>query len=102
TVEVSRGAVFLDGRRVHPARGSVYLLAPPTWRADGRALAWIERGEAGTRLVVLPDVDAAAEALPWSLPVVSRADQIFSAAPARVGVGPALLTPRAVASWTEG
>jgi len=101
-VEVARGVVLVDGRRVHPARGSVYLLAPPTWRSDGRAVAWIERGEGVVRLVVVPDVDAAAEALPWSLPTVTRADQIFWDGPRRVVVGPALLAPRAVASWTEG
>src|SRR5204863_7163656 len=45
-VEVARGTVLLDGRRVHPASGSVYVTAPPTWRRDGRAVAWIERSDA--------------------------------------------------------
>jgi hypothetical protein len=99
-VEVARGAVFVDGRRVHPDSGSVYLMAPPTWRRDGRALAWLERGEGETRLVVVPELGAHLEALPWALPVVSPDDQIFWAGANRVVVGPALLSPRAVASWT--
>src|SRR5579859_8163 len=40
-VEVDGGAVFVDGRRVHQATGSVDVLAPPLWRADGDALAWL-------------------------------------------------------------
>jgi len=52
--------------------------------------------------MVVPDVGAPAEALPWSLPVVASDDQIFWAGPRRVVVGPALLNPRAVASWTDG
>jgi len=101
-VEVARGAVLLDGRRVHPQSGSVYLIAPPTWRLDGRAVAWIERSDGQLRLVVVPDVAAPAQALPWSLPLVSADDQIFWAGPRRVVVGPALLSPRAIASWSEG
>ena len=99
-VHVSGGAVFVDGRRVHPASGSVYVMAPPLWRGDGRALAWLERNEGEVRLVVLPDLDPAAQPLPWVLPALPSGDQLFWAGPNRVVVGPALLAPRAVASWT--
>jgi hypothetical protein len=99
-VHVSGGAVFVDGRRVHPTSGSVYLIAAPIWRGDGRALAWLERSDGQVRLVVLPEISPAAEPLPWVLPALPRGDQLFWAGPQRIVVGPALLAPRAVASWT--
>jgi hypothetical protein len=99
--EVVGGAVFIDGRRVHAADESVFVVAPPIWRRDGGALAWIERSGGQARLVVVPAMDARAERLPWSLPAVSRDDQIFWAGPQRVVVGPALMAPRAIATWTD-
>ena len=102
-VDVVGGVVFVDGRRVHPSSGSVYLVAPPSWRRDGRAVAWVERREGSTaaELVVIPAVEGQPEPMPWTLPSVSPDDQIFWAGPQRVVVGPALLVPRAVATWTE-
>jgi hypothetical protein len=78
-------------------------VAPPAWRRDGRAVAWVERreGSASAELVVIPTVDGRPEPMPWTLPSVSPEDQIFWAGPQRVVVGPALLVPRAVATWTE-
>jgi hypothetical protein len=99
-VHVANGAVFVDGRRVHAVGASVYLLVPPTWRADGGAVAWIERSEGEVRLVVLPEIAPGAEPMPWVLPALPGGDQVFWAARNRIVVGPALLTPRAVASWT--
>jgi hypothetical protein len=100
-VHVSRGAVFVDGRRVHPASGSVYVMGAPLWRGDGRALAWLERNEGEVRLVVIPDLhDPGAQPLPWVLPPLPSGDQLFWAGPNRIVVGPALLAPRAVASWS--
>jgi hypothetical protein len=108
-VEVIKGAVFVDGRRIQTSAspGSVYLVAPPTWRRDGRALAWVERheGSLSAELIVIPEVSESAGGhpvpMPWTLPSVSRDDQIFWAGPRRVVVGPALLVPRAVATWSE-
>jgi len=102
-VEVIAGAVFVDGRRIHTSTGSVYVVAPPTWRRDGRALAWVERNEGSlsAQLIVMPSVGGDAEPMPWTLPTISIDDQIFWAGPRRVVVGPALLVPRAVATWTE-
>ena len=100
-VQVAGGAVFVDGRRVHPASGVVYLLAPPRWRRDGRALAWLERSQGQIRLVVLPAIGPAVEPLPWVLPVLPDGDQLFWAGSHRIVVGPALLAPRAVASWSS-
>ena len=102
-VDVVAGVVFVDGRRVSPASGPVYLVAPPSWRRDGQAVAWVERreGSASPELVVVPAVDGRPEPMPWTLPSVSPDDQIFWAGPRRVVVGPALLVPRAVATWTE-
>jgi hypothetical protein len=97
---VAGGAVFVDGRRVHPQKGSVYLLRAPAWRADGGALAWLERSDGQARLVVLPQIGGAAEPLPWDLPQMSSDDGVFWAGPNRIVVGPSLLAPRAVASWT--
>src|SRR3954453_1461595 len=95
---VASGAVFVDGRRVHPSSGGVYLMGNPIWRGDGRALAWLERSQGQVRLMVLPEIDAAAEPLPWELPALLGGEQLFWAGPTRIVVGPALLAPRAVAS----
>src|SRR5260370_5194602 len=62
-VEVDGGAVWLDGRRVHPALGAVQVLVSPSWRDDGDAVAWIERAAGETRLVVLPALSGGAEPL---------------------------------------
>ncbi len=100
-VEVARGAVLIDGRRVRSPDGDVFVVAPPTWRGDGSALAWIERSRGEARLVVVPDLDGAPDPLPWTLPAVSRADRVFWAGDRRVVVGPAVLAPRAIATWSE-
>jgi hypothetical protein len=99
-VHVAGGAVFVDGRRVHPSSGNVYLVSPPIWRGDGKALAWLERSAEQVRLVVLPEIGPQAEPLPWELPALPGGDQLFWAGPNRIVVGPALLAPRAVASWS--
>jgi hypothetical protein len=101
TWEVSRGAVLVDGRRVDADDGAVTILAAPSCRADGTALAWIERRGAETRLVVLPEMDGRAAPLPWPLPFDATTDHVFWASRTRVVVGPSMLAPRAVASWTE-
>jgi hypothetical protein len=101
TWEVARGAVLVDGRRVNPAGGAVTVLAPPTCRADGTALAWIERRHGETRLVVLPEMDQRSEPLPWPLPFVVTNDHVFWASQTKVVVGPSMLAPRAVASFEK-
>ena len=63
-VEVAGGAVLIDGRRVRSADDDVFVIAPPTWRGDGSALAWIERSRGEARLVVVPDLDGAPGAAP--------------------------------------
>jgi hypothetical protein len=98
--EVIGGGVFIDGRRVRATEGHVYVLAPPTWRRDGRAVAWLERSQGETRLVVVP-LDEISDPIPWTLPAVSSDDRVFWAGPRRVVVGPAMLMPRAVATWPE-
>jgi hypothetical protein len=101
-VRVERGTVLVDGRAVHPGDGgAVYLLAAPAWRRDGNALAWVERNDGETRLVVLPDLKPGTAPLVWSLPAWPGGDRVAWAGAQRVVVGPELLAPRAVASWTE-
>jgi len=101
-VEVDGGAVYVDGRRVHPATGSVQVLGTPSWRVDGDAVAWLERGAGETRLVVLPHLSADADPLAWPLPRALAGERIHWAGEHRVVIGPAPLEPRAVASWSEG
>lgn len=102
-VDVVGGVVFVNGRRVHAASASVYVVTAPIWRRDGRAVAWVEReeGSASPQLMVVPTVEGELDPIPWALPSISADDQIFWAGPRRVVVGPALLVPRAVATWTE-
>jgi hypothetical protein len=96
-VEVDGGAVYIDGKRVHPSLGSVDVLSEPAWRSDGSALAWLERGSGETRLVVLPELSG--EPLAWPLPRALGRERIYWAGPTRIVVGPEELQPLAIASW---
>jgi hypothetical protein len=100
-VEVRDGGVFVDGKRIHPSDGTVYVLGAPTFRSDGGAVAWLERNGGETRLVVVPELGRRSEPLPWTLPALRADAQIFWAGVNRVVVGPELLAPIAVASWTD-
>jgi hypothetical protein len=100
-LEVAGGRAVLDGRPVWGASAPARVLSSPVWRSDGRAVAWLERDGVETRLVIIAQVESPADALPWHLPAVASGDQVFWAARNRVVVGPHLLAPRAVASWTE-
>jgi len=99
--EVIGGAVYVDGRRVRTGDGNVYVTAPPIWRRDGRAVAWIERSSGEARVVVIDGVDSRVAPLPLTLPGVAADDRVFWAGQQRIHIGPALLTPRAVATWNE-
>ncbi|HEY7957999.1 MAG: hypothetical protein ACHQ17_10930 [Polyangia bacterium] len=100
-VEVDGGAIFVDGRRVHPDTGSVQVLGPPTWRSDGDALAWLERRAGETRLVVLPAVTRPSDTIVWPLPRALSGDRVLWAGDNKIVVGPEVLQPRAVASWSD-
>lgn len=100
-VEVDSGAVFVDGRRIHPTSGTVQVLGSPTWRADGDALAWLERRLGETRLVVLPMLAKPADTIVWPLPGALAQDRVHWAGENKIVVGPEALQPRAVASWSE-
>jgi hypothetical protein len=99
--EVIGGAVFVDGRRLRTTEGNTFVIAPPTWRRDGQALAWIERSGGEARLVVVAELDDGSPPMPWTLPAVSGDDRVFWAGQRRVVVGPAMLAPRAIASWAD-
>jgi len=99
--EVIGGAVYVDGKRIRTSDGSVFVLAPPIWRSDGRAVAWIERSNGQARVVVIDGVGDRVAPLPLALPAVASDDRVFWAGPQRLVIGPALLAPRAVATWDE-
>jgi len=99
--EVIGGAVYVDGRRVRTSEGNAFVLAPPIWRRDGRAVAWIERSNGQARVVVIDGVDNRVAPLPLTLPAVASDDRVFWAGQQRIHIGPALLAPRAVATWNE-
>ena len=99
--EVIGGAVYVDGKRVRTSEGPVSVLAPPIWRRDGRAVAWIERSNGQPRVVVIDGVGERVAPLPLALPAVAADDRVFWAGPQRLHIGPALLAPRAVATWNE-
>jgi hypothetical protein len=96
-VEIESGSVFVDGRRVQA--GGAQILAAPIWRADGNAIAWMERRAGETRLVVVPEVCRPLEIIIWPLPRVLSADRPHWAASNKIVVGPEPLSPRAVATW---
>jgi hypothetical protein len=103
-VAVSRGGVYVDGRRVHASGGDVQVLTAPIWRADGNAVAWTERGrgDGETRLVVVSQVGrGGAEPMVWPLPRIADQDRVHWSGLTKVVVGPSLLEPRAVANWSE-
>jgi hypothetical protein len=77
------------------------VLAAPTWRTDGDALAWLERRMGETRLVVLPLISRPTETIVWPLPPALAGDRVHWAGANKIVVGPEALQPRAVASWTE-
>ena len=99
--EVIGGAVYVDGKRVRTADGNVFVLAPPIWRRDGRAVAWIERSNGEARVVVIDGVGDRVAPLPLALPAVAADDRVFWAGQQRIHIGPALLAPRAVATWND-
>jgi hypothetical protein len=100
-VAVQRGAVYVDGQRIRAGGRAVEVLAAPTWRADGTAVAWTERGDGETRLVVLAQVGRGAEPMVWPLPGIADQDSVHWSGATKVVVGPSLLEPRAVANWSE-
>jgi len=99
--EVIGDTVYVDGKRVRVSDGNVYVLAPPIWRRDGRAVAWIERSNGEARVVVIDGVGDRVAPLPLALPAVAADDRVFWAGQQRIHIGPALLAPRAVATWNE-
>jgi hypothetical protein len=101
TVAVAHGAVWLDGHRLRPPGHPVQVLTAPTWRSDGNAVAWTERGDGETRLVVVSQLGHGAEPMVWPLPRLAEQDRVHWSAPTKVVGGPSLLEPRAVANWTE-
>ncbi len=97
----ARGRADTSAHRDDPVQKPVYVLAPPIWRRDGRAVAWIERSNGEARVVVIDGVDSRVAPLPLTLPAIAADDRVFWAGQQRIHIGPALLTPRAVATWKE-
>jgi hypothetical protein len=100
-LEIADGVVALNGLPVRATTGAVHVVGDPVWRADGGAVAWIERSLGETRLVVLPAVAVGSPPLAWVLPWAATDDRVHWAGAQRVVVGPVVVEPRAVASWTD-
>lgn len=100
-LRVKAGTVFVDGIRVHRPDEHVQMVASPSWRGDGRAVAWLERTPVGMRLAVVVDIARPDAPMFWSLPAPANNEHLAWAGPHRVIVGNDILSPRAVASWTE-
>jgi hypothetical protein len=99
-IEIVGSAILLDGRRVpRPSAGAEVVVAPH-WRSDGGAVAWIEREGTQVRLLVVPALAGPVQPLSWDLPAFAGGERIFWTGPSRISVGPALLKPRIVASWS--
>jgi hypothetical protein len=98
---MARGQALVDGRPVWRTRDQSRMVSRPVWRRDGGAVAWVERDGAETRLVIISQIGRSPGAVPWPLPALASRDRVFWAGSNRVVVGPHLLAPRAVASWTE-
>lgn len=101
TLRVAAGKIFVDGRRVHGPGERVRVVAVPVWRRDGRAVAWVETTPNGARLTVLVDLARPDAPMFWALPTSATNDHLAWAGPHRIVVGNNILSPRAVASWTE-
>jgi hypothetical protein len=95
---VAGGRVRLNGH--HLLSGPGLILGGPIWRQDSRALAFLQRSPRGLELYVLPDLEAV-RPLIWTIPpLVEKQLHLFWIAAQRVGIGPAVLMPRVVVSWT--
>ena len=101
TLRVAAGTIFVDGRRVHGPGERVRVVAVPVWRRDGRAVAWVETTPVGSRLAVLVDVARPDAPMFWALPTSATNDHLAWAGPHRIVMGNNILSPRAIASWTE-
>ena len=90
--EVRAGSVWLDGQRAW--RG--VPTSPLVWSATGEAVAFAGRDPTGrARLVVVLDGPTV---MTWPLAQPARA--VVWLGPRRVGAGPSVLEPRAVASFS--
>jgi hypothetical protein len=103
-VDVAGTTVRLDGRPLPSSDGAVEIVVAPKWRRDCGAVAWVQTGGSGRRLVVVPSVvpssGAATESLHWTLPPADGDERIFWVGRSRITVGVAVLKPRAIASWS--
>jgi hypothetical protein len=100
TAAVQDGAVYLDGRRVSSTH-AVHVVQAPTWRQDGGALAWVERDVGVVRLQVLPDLSPGTRPIGFTLPAGIANERVLWSGRTKVVVGPHVLAPRAIATWSD-
>lgn len=91
--------VVFDGKPIARADNAPVFLGRPAWRADCAGVAWIERSEGVTSLVVLTASGVDVDVRSWSLPRVAMGDRIFWADAKTVTVGEHVLKPRVIARW---
>jgi hypothetical protein len=104
SAEVRNGQVLIDGHRRWPetGTGSAEVTSPLVWSASGDAVAFATRDPRGacTLVVVLVDGQGPHTTMQWPVPQHARpARAIQWLGASRVGVGPAELDLKAVASW---
>jgi hypothetical protein len=100
--EVIGGAVYVDGRRVRTSEGNAFVLAAADLaarrtcrRLDRTQQRSGARGRASTAWTTV-----SRRCRSRCRPVASD-DRVFWAGQQRIHIGPALLAPRAVATWNE-
>ena len=99
-VQFVAGSVRVDDEVVVSRASAVEIAIAPNWRHDCSSVAWVEREGMARRLVVIPTVGRGAQSLHWVLPLAAENDHIFWVGRSRISVGPVLLKPRAIASWS--
>lgn len=99
-VQFVTGSVRVDDEVVASGASGVEIAIAPSWRHDCRSVAWVERRGTDRQLVVIPTVGRGGQSLHWVLPPAAEDDHIFWVGRSRISVGPVLLKPRAIASWS--
>ena len=92
--------VYLDGRRVWPDDSAPRTIGVVAWSRRCQTCALVSKSlDLHGRGMIIEPAGVAPAAMRWAIPDGSPARAITWLGPSRVGVGPALLDPKVVASW---